>query len=637
MVEFYILGTAGHIDHGKTELTKALTNIDTDRLLEEKKRGISIELGFAYIDLDDDKRVGVVDVPGHERFIKNMLAGATGIDIVLFVIAADEGIMPQTVEHLNICQLLSIKSGIVVLTKIDLVDDDWLIMVMSEVKEFTNGTFLENAPIIKTSAKTREGIEDLKIAIKEILKNMQRITNTSMFRFPIDRVFTIKGFGTVVTGTVISGSIKKDKDVELLPEKRKVRIRGLQVHNLDVSEIQTGQRGAINIASIEKVEIARGDILADITKLRPTTKIIAQLKMVRQTDTILKNRARIRLHIGTSEIIARIVIMGSEELKAGEESAIRIHLEKPICCLRGDRFIIRTYSPSHTIGGGEVIETSIKKIKRDDNSIHEKAKIYQNGKISDISEHYIKEKGIGFTTYDDLLYLCNFDELKTKEVEKILEKSPSIRTLKSKDGNSYISKDSLTAAINEIIDLVGKYHKANPLKQGYLKEELKSRLLTKYGLKDIEPLFLLISEQKKLVISNNCLSLPQFELKLSSNDEATKLKIKKLFLDNPTKPPDYKQLTDEPGIDKKVLDYMIKSGEITKVTMGILFYTDTLIEIEKKIKDHFKKSQSLDISSFKGILDTSRKYIIPLLEYFDQKGVTMRVGDKRVFRENLKK
>ncbi|MBU1626589.1 selenocysteine-specific translation elongation factor, partial [bacterium] len=581
MVDYYILGTAGHIDHGKTELTKALTNIDTDRLLEEKKRGISIELGFAYIDLDGDNRVGVVDVPGHERFIKNMLAGATGIDVVLFVIAADEGIMPQSIEHLNICNLLSIKSGIVVLTKIDLVEEDWIPLVMSDIKEFTKGTFLENAPIIKTSAKTREGIEDLKIAIKDILKKIQRIPNTSMFRFPIDRVFTIRGFGTVVTGTVISGSVKKDKEVELLPEKRKVRIRGLQVHNMDAGEIQTGQRGAINLASIEKIDIKRGDMLAEISKLKPSSKISSLLKMVRDTDFILKNRSRVRFHIGTSEIIARISVLGSESLYAGEERAVLIHLEKPICCLRGDRFIIRSYSPSHTIGGGVVVDPSSQKIKRTDKRIHEKIKIYIEGNISDIAEYQVKEKGIGFTGHDDLQNLCNFDETKTKEVEKSLEKSPSIHTLKGKDANYYISKESLSSVLEEIIDLIRKFHKVNPLKPGYPKEELKSKFLLKYNLTDMETLFQYISNQNKLIMTNRYLSLPDFELKLSFDDEATILKIEKLFLENPAKPPDYKQLLEDPHINKKVLEYMINNGIITKVTSGIIFYTKTLDKIEK--------------------------------------------------------
>jgi len=637
MEEFYILGTAGHIDHGKTELTKALTKIDTDRLVEEKKRGISIDLGFAYIDLDEEKRIGVVDVPGHERFIKNMLAGATGIDIVLFVIAADEGVMPQSVEHLNICDLLSIKSGIIVLTKVDLVDDEWLDLVESDVREFIKGTFLENTPIIKTSVKTGQGINQLRDVIIKLVGNLKRESNTSIFRFPIDRIFSIKGFGTVVTGTVISGSVKKEKDVELLPSRKKVRIRGLQVHHLEKDKIHTGQRGALNLASIEKEDIERGNILADIDRLIPSRRITALLKMVRDTDYILKNRARIRFHIGTSEIIARITILGGDKVSAGEEIPIQVLLEKPICCLRGDRFVIRAYSPSRTVGGGVVIEPSAEKIKRNDQTIGEKVRVFLSGKDLDIAEYYIIDKSDKLTGISDLNYLFNYDNEKVKKVEKELGNSKTIFKLTSKDGYFYISKNSYESLCNEIFNIIAKYHENNPLKPGFPKEELKSRFLRNHKLLSLEPLLQNLLNKDKLIVSNQFLSLPDFEQKLSSGDKKTQLEIINLFKVNPTKPPDFKQLVNDNRVNRKVLDYMISSGIITKVTSGILFLTQTLDEIEGDIKIYFQNNKSLDISSFKSIFDTSRKYIIPLLEYFDQKGLTHRSGNERILKVNLKK
>ena len=359
-----VMGTAGHIDHGKTQLIKTLTGIDTDRLKEEKERGITIDLGFAHLTYEDGTEVGVIDVPGHERFVRNMLAGVGGIDLVMLVIAADEGVMPQTREHLAICQLLRVKEGLVALTKADLVDEDWLELVSEDTREFLKGTFLEGKPIVPVSAKTGQGIDELKRVLQALVARVPPKQLEGKFRLPVDRVFTIRGFGTVVTGTLFSGTIRVEDRIEIYPKGIEAKIRGLQVHNASVPEAVAGQRTAINLQGIDKVELERGDVLGHPGEFAPTFMLDAVLQHLSDAPRPLRHRARVRLHVGTSEIMGRVILLDRDELAPGEEAYVQLRLEEPAIVLPRDRFVIRSYSPVQTIGGGMLLDAQPAKHRR---------------------------------------------------------------------------------------------------------------------------------------------------------------------------------------------------------------------------------------------------------------------------------
>src|SRR5918999_1795344 len=359
-----VMGTAGHIDHGKTQLIKTLTGIDTDRLKEEKERGITIDLGFAHLRFADDTEVGVIDVPGHERFVRNMLAGVGGIDLVMLVIAADEGVMPQTREHLAICQLLRIKDGLVALTKTDLVDEDWLELVSEDTREFLKGTFLEGKPIVPVSAKTGQGIDDLRRGLQTLVARVPPKQLEGKFRLPVDRVFTIRGFGTVVTGTLFSGTIRVEDRIEIYPKGIEAKIRGIQVHNASVAEAVAGQRTAINLQGIDKVELGRGDVLGHPGEFASTFMLDAVLQHLADAPRPLRHRARVRLHLGTSEIMGRVMLLDRDELAPGEEAYVQFRLESPAVALPRDRYVIRSYSPVQTIGGGILLEVQPRKHRR---------------------------------------------------------------------------------------------------------------------------------------------------------------------------------------------------------------------------------------------------------------------------------
>jgi len=378
-----ILGTAGHIDHGKTSLIKALTGIETDRLKEEKQRGITIELGFAHFNLPGGQALGIVDVPGHEKFVKNMVAGATGIDIVALVIAADEGVMPQTKEHLEICQLLKIQHGLVVLTKIDMVESDWLELVKEDVSEYLSETFLSEAPMVEVSSVTGQGMEDLTDVLDKLAQEVPEKEVGHIFRVPVDRVFTMKGFGTVITGTGISGKIRVGDEITIYPQGVSTRIRGLQVHNKEENDVSAGLRTAVNLQGIEKAVIRRGDVLATKDSLRPTYMVDVDLDLLSSAPRKLKNRARVRFHSGTSEIMARVVLLERDEMKPGESCFAQIRLDEPTAVLRGDRYVLRSYSPVRAIGGGEVLNALPgRKKKRFSDAVLAEMKSLQSGELN---------------------------------------------------------------------------------------------------------------------------------------------------------------------------------------------------------------------------------------------------------------
>lgn len=615
---FVILGTAGHIDHGKSSLVKALTGIDPDRLKEEKERGITIDLGFAYLNYPDDLAVGIVDVPGHERLVRNMLAGAGGIDLVLLVIAADEGIMPQTREHLAICELLKIKSGIIALNKADLVEQDWIELVMDEVRNFVKGTFLEEAEIIPVSAKTMLNIDLLKEKIRELSLRVRPKPQGGAFRLPIDRVFTLKGFGTVVTGTVISGAIKTDDTIEILPKGKITKARRLQSHGKTIDYGYAGQRLAINLQGIEKEEIERGDIVASPDTFRPTNFLNVKLELLKSSPPV-KNRSLVHLHIWTSEAIARCILFDKEELAPGESAFCQLRLDRPLITSGEDRFVVRRVSPLDTIGGGMVLDPYPLR-KRYPELINDLS-VLEKGSLEEKISVKVLRSPKGFQR-NQLYGWIN------RELQHIED---SIKTLKEKgiiieiDGvlyhTGYIENLKKT-----LISNLRDFHKKNPLKQGALKEELRSALSLNQRLFDF-----ITTNSSEIVKEGEYLRLREFRT------GPLEPELKKRLLEEISKgafqPPTKEELSKLLNLDEKKLDDALKlltqEGLLERINDSLYISKESHQELIRRLKTFFASKKELTVSDFRDMLQTTRKYAIPFLEYLDSKKITMRVGDIR--------
>ncbi|MFN3740737.1 MAG: selenocysteine-specific translation elongation factor [Thermodesulfovibrionales bacterium] len=612
-----ILGTAGHIDHGKSSLVKALTGIDPDRLKEEKERGITIDLGFAYLNYPDGLTIGIVDVPGHERLVRNMLAGAAGIDMVLFVIAADEGIMPQSKEHLAICNLLRIKSGLIALNKADLVEPDWLELVKEEIKEFVKGSFLEGAEIIAVSAKTGQNIELLKEKIRDIALKIPRKPSGGAFRLPVDRVFTLKGFGTVVTGTAISGSVKVEHPVEILPSGLKTRIRNMQSHGKPITEGFAGQRLALNLQGIEKEELERGDVVARSDTFRPTRLLNVKIELLGNAPT-LKNRSPLHLHIWTSEAIARLILFDREELKPGTYAYAQLRLDRDIVTSAEDRFVIRRISPLDTIGGGVVLDPYPSRKRNpeliDDLSVLEKADL--NEKIA------LKVKrSKGFPKKE----LYGWINREFKEIEN------AVRILKEKgevieiDGLLF-HKASIEKIKKDFIETLKGFHDKNPLKLGIQKEELR----TAFGIEQ-KVFDYIIEKTPEIIRDGEYLRLREF--RRGAVDPSLKERILREIKKGAFQPPFKEELAQLINIDTRKLDDILRllnqEGLLERINDSFYLSKESHIELFKKLKEFFSKKKEMTVADFRDMLQTTRKYAIPLLEYLDSRKITMRVGDVR--------
>ncbi len=616
-----ILGTAGHIDHGKSSLVRALTGIDPDRLKEEKERGITIDLGFADLVYPDGITVGIVDVPGHERLIKNMLAGAGGIDLVMLVIAADEGIMPQSKEHLQICNLLKIKSGLIAITKADLVEPDWLELVTEDTKEFVRGTFLEGAEIVPVSSKTMFNIELLKEKIKDVALKVEPKPVKGLFRLPIDRVFTLKGFGTVVTGTAILGSISVDNDIEILPSNIKSKVRGLHSHGKAISTAYAGQRVAINLQGVDKDSIQRGDVVVIPGKLVPTRKIDAKIELL-SSAPILKTRSLVHFHLGTSETTARVILFGQNELKPGESCYGQFRLSSPVVAMSGDRFIIRRFSPLETTGGGEVLDPL--SFRRSFREGLEDLVIFETGTLADKIAAKIKRAGtfgIRASTIEGWI---------KEEIPSIKD---AIKSLKEKNivlqfEDILIHKTIFDSFKNNAIQQLSEFHNSNPLKPGMSKEELRAKL-------NIEPRLFgnLINSLNEIVIEKELVRLKNFKVVLSDRDESLQSRIIQFLEKNEFQPPLKDEISQALKIDPKklqdILKLMTNEGKLVRISDTIYITTKVYEKILEKLKNFFSKKPEMTVAEFRDILNTTRKYALPFLEYLDSSNVTLRVGDIR--------
>ena len=620
-MRYVILGTAGHIDHGKSSLVKALTGIDPDRLKEEKERGITIDLGFADLSYPDGLTVGIVDVPGHERLVKNMLAGAGGIDLVLLVIAADEGIMPQSREHLHICNLLKIKSGLIAITKADLVEKDWLELVEDEVKKFVKGTFLEGASIVPVSSKTMLNIDLLKEKIREAALNVDPKPTKGLFRLPIDRVFTLKGFGTVVTGTAISGSISLDEDVDVLPSNIRSKVRGLHSHGKPITTAYAGQRVAINLQGVDKEDLNRGDAVVVPGRLTPTKKIDATVELLADAP-VLKSKTLVHLHLGTSETTARVILFGSNELKAGENCYGQFRLRDPIIAMAGDRYIIRRFSPVDTIGGGEVLDPL--SYRRTYKEGLEDLVTFEKGTLSEKIAVKVKRSGIHGIT---VLIIEGWIKA---EIPSIKE---AIRELKGKGiliqvDDMLIHKTAFDSFREKTKKLLDDFHKKNPLKPGMLKEELRAKLA-------LEPRLFshLVSSLKDIVLDKELVRLSTFKAALSGGDETVQTRLLDLLEKAGFQPPTKEELSQSLKIDQKrfadILKLMSKEGSLIRINESVYITSSTYKQMIENLRSFFGRKPDMTVAEFRDVLQTSRKYALPFLEYLDSNKITMRVGDVR--------
>ncbi len=632
-----ILGTAGHIDHGKTSLIRALTGIDTDRLKEEKLRGITIELGFAHMDLPGGDRLGIVDVPGHEKFVKHMVAGATGIDLVALVIAADEGIMPQTREHMEICELLRVKKGLVVLTKTDLVDDpDWLEMVREDIVEFLKGTFLEGCEIMPVSAATGEGIEDLRKSLARLFSQVEPKSSDGPFRLPVDRVFTMRGFGTVITGTSISGKLQIGDSVIIYPSELKSKVRGLQVHGGDVQEVLPGQRTAVNLQGMERALIQRGDVVASAGALASSHMIDIQLELLKSTPRPLKHRAKIRFHTGTAEHLATIILLDREELKPGERTFAQVRLDQPTAVLRGDRFVLRSYSPVQTIGGGTILHPLPRKHKGSAKREAARAlEVLFNSSDSDIILWHLQDAGWAGIGEAELRIRTNVPQ---KFLEKMLQQFTSTKKaiLFDKENRRLIHPDAINEIKESITAILEDYHKRFPLKAGMPKEEIPALLAKPIDVKLYNFVLRQLAEAELLAQEMEWVRLTTHKVALTKEEEIIKQKIEKTFQESGLQPPFFKDIAPNlPGTPKQhqeVLEWMLGKGILVKTKEDILFHTAPMAELQKRLVAWLKEHGEITTPQFKEMTQVSRKYTIPLLEFFDAQKVTIRVGEVRKLR-----
>ncbi len=632
-MKYIILGTAGHIDHGKSSLVKALTGTDPDRLKEEKERGITLDLGFASLDLPGGNRLGIVDVPGHEGLIKNMLAGVGGIDIVMLVIAADEGIMPQTREHLAICDLLHVKKGLIALTKMDMVEKDWLVLVQDEVRDFVKGTFLEKSPIVAVSSKTGENMPVLVQELAKLANEVLPKSPNGILRLPIDRVFTMKGFGTVITGTLLSGTISTEQEVEILPRGIKTKVRGIQSHNMAVQRSVAGQRTAVNLQGVEKDQLSRGDTIVSAGFFTPTKTLDAKLDLLKQAPRGLKTGSRIRFYNSTQESIGRITLLGTNELAPGQEAYVQFRFERPVIVQHGDRYILRFYSPMETLGGGMVLNPHPRRHKQA--NMRESLKnleVLERGTTEDRLALSISGRGLAGMEEAEAIGTIAADKQEiTTALASLTQKKGALRV-----DNLYVHTSHLAELEKKTLDIIAKYHKENPLKPGLEKEELKGMLRMRLSPKVLNLTIDGLVKKKQVETDGSRLRLPGFKAAVGKDQSAVKDKIVEAIRKGGSQPPLREEIPALLGITDKdakdLLKLLAEEGRTVRINDSLHLHKDTLESIKADLKKHLEGKKEITMAEFRDLAKTSRKFAVPIMEYFDSQKLTQRVGDKRVLR-----
>jgi len=627
-VKSVIVGTAGHIDHGKTSLVKALTGIDADRLEEEKRRGITIDIGFAHLELPapngESLRLGFVDVPGHERFVRNMLAGIGGIDLVVLVIAADEGIKPQTREHFEICRLLAVRRGLTVLTKSDAVDADTLEVVRLEVADFLRGSFLDSAhsPIVAASSLTGAGLDDVRTALAKIASEVTARDSAALTRLPIDRVFTMKGFGTVVTGTLVAGTINKEDELEVFPAGQRVRVRGVQVHGSQAEAAIAGQRTALNLASVSTEDLARGMTLASADAFRATARIDAQLSLLASAKP-LKDGARVHFHTYTMETIAEVRLHATRQLKPGEEAFAELRLAEPGLLLPGDRFIIRQFSPVITMGGGVVLDSSPPLRKPSLEQVTTFLKTMLEGSPEQALVARVARSRTAGLALDAVTAQMN---LRRADAEKLAARAGLLHC-----GGILVAPAAFADASSHLVQAVRKFHDANPLVAGMSKEELRDRV--GLGPEVFSAALAKLAANKTLEVAGELVHAPGRGVSMRDEESESKKTIEQAFQSAGLKVPALKDVLAVLKVDKvraqKIVTLLLRERILIKISDDLVFHQSALADLRKKVTTVKATTPKIDVARFKDMTGVSRKYAIPLLEYLDRERVTRRVGDER--------
>lgn len=625
-----IIGTAGHIDHGKTTLIKALTGCNTDRWKEEQERGITIDLGFAFFDLPNGDRAGIVDVPGHEKFIHNMVAGVVGMDMVLLVIAADEGIMPQTKEHMDILHLLGIQKCIVVLNKMDLVDEEWLELMEEEVRDQLQDTFLKDAPVVKVSSVTGEGLKELTDAIVKMeTSEVQEKEIHTIPRLPIDRVFTISGFGTIVTGTLISGIIRKDDTLQLYPWNAPCKVRNIQVHGKNVDECSAGQRVAVNLTGIKKEDISRGDVLASLNSMKGTTLLDVKLKILKDSNRIVKNRSRLHLFTGTSEVLCRAILLDRDELKAGEECFAQLRLEQELALRKGDRFVVRFYSPMETIGGGEVLEPNPKAKRRFKEAALEELRRKEAGSSVDVVQMHVKSHRDTLITITELAKLTALSEEEIRQdVSELEDGSEAFVFPMKKDTYVWMRDDELYLQ-DQIKAELKKYHHKFPYRHGIKKAEIQTKYMKKIKPVVAAKIFEHWETEESIISSGEYLHLPEFEILKDARYEG----CRKLLLNSFEKAEYQFVKLSETDVEKEYADMgedilllLREENQVVRLSEDAYTVKSLLETAAEKIREVVHQQSVITISEVRDLFSTSRKNAKLILEYTDGQRITRNTG-----------
>lgn len=638
-----IVGTAGHVDHGKTCLIKALTGIDADRLKEEKQRGITIELGFADMQAPDGTDIGIIDVPGHEKFIRNMLAGIGGIDLVLLVVAADEGVMPQTVEHLDIMRLLNIRRGILVITKTDILADnamgmpaeDWLDMIESDVRAAVKGTFLENAPCLKVSAQTGDGIDELKrLIFEEVKKTADKNCNPALLRIPMDRVFTIQGFGTVITGTLTQGSIRTGDEATIYPEGITAKVRGLQVHGKMVDAAYAGQRTAVNLSGIRKEDIARGNVLAAKDSLKPSSMIDVKLQVLADSKRTLLTGSRLHLHYGSAQTLCKAVLLDREALNPGESCYAQLRTEEPVVLKQGDPFVVRYYSPVETVGGGVVLNANAPKHKRGDAAVLQALTVRETGDDAAQMEQALRDESKTFPSAEKLAKQLGLAGSEAEEKLKTLAAQGKAVVLA---GDVYIHQDYVNFIKDNVFTLLDAYYAKNPLLAAMPREELRSKLGGQVKVSDAKRLDLVLQylgETGALALTAATAGKLGYTVSFTKAQLRLMDEIAKLYADAGCESPDPDEAfagRKDKEECKRLIAAMCADGRLTRVSGKFCLDSTSLQQTVTWIREKIGTDGSVTLAELRDHLDTSRKYALMILEYCDNAKITRLQDDRRVF------
>ncbi len=637
-----LIGTAGHIDHGKTTLLKALTGIDADRLAEEKRRGITIDLGFAHLELEG-VRLGFIDVPGHERFVKNMLAGIGGIRLVLLVVAADESVMPQTREHFEICRLLGIERGAIVLTKADLVDEELLELVEEEVRDMARGSFLESAPSVAVDSLSGRGMDELREVLLAQIRQLPQPDPASQarlsFRLPIDRVFSLRGFGTVVTGTATAGELAADSTVQIYPSSLIAKVRSIQVFEQSQQQARAGQRTALNLTGVDKSELARGMVVSHPGALQPTSLLDVRLHLLADAPAPLENRSPVRFHQGSSEIVGRAALLEGESLEPGQTCLVQLRLQRPTVCCAGDHFIIRRYSPMRTIGGGVILDSmpakhTRKELKKALPALRALARRTESAGSEPPDKaflsYFVQSSGPGGTP---LPRLAARSGLTQPALQELLPELPEVESIEG-EPRLAISHPALAEIQERLTAELDRYHLQNPLAPGIPQPELKSRCLPQAPDSLFEAVLLRLQQQQLAEVTAG--TVRSYGRRVELSEQQTKLKdsILACFKDEQLQSPSLTELIrDLPGLEVEIRNlyyFLLQQEQLVRVSRDLVMSRRQLEWLVERVQDRFRQGQAFEVAEFKELFGITRKYAIPLLEYLDRQRITRRSGDKRI-------